>query len=279
MKAGAVIRAGIALVLAASAHVLLLHAIRPPSPPILIAGGAVSFEIGSAASRGGAEAANEPSETQSEHGGAEEEADFEEQVPSEIEARPEPQQPAAEPVASEPELEPRPVQATSVPAVEPTAEQQPEAQARPASETDAEDPRANEAKPDDAASETVDADASRTGAGGDLDAEAENEAAGGRPTEQEGQSNQAGNAASDNYAGEVMRHLSQVRRPRASGPGSAFVRFTIAPSGELESIEISESSGSSRFDRDALRVVERAAPFPEPPIGVNRSFVVEIEGR
>ena len=90
---------------------------------------------------------------------------------------------------------------------------------------------------------------------------------------------QAGNAASSNYAGMVMRHLSRIRRPRASGPGSAFVAFTLDRNGEIVSIEISRGSGSSRFDRDALRVVERAAPFPAPPPGVNRSFTVEIEGR
>ena len=87
-----------------------------------------------------------------------------------------------------------------------------------------------------------------------------------------------GNAASTNYAGLVMQHLSKVRRPRASSPGSAFVSFTIGQRGELEDIRISRSSRSARFDRDALKVVRRAAPFPAPPPGVNRSFSVEIEG-
>ena len=88
----------------------------------------------------------------------------------------------------------------------------------------------------------------------------------------------AGNAASTNYAGEVMRHLSKFKRPNASGPGATRIKFTIGTSGELESIEIFESSGSRRFDRDALKFVERAAPFPPPPPGVNRTFTIEIEG-
>ena len=90
---------------------------------------------------------------------------------------------------------------------------------------------------------------------------------------------QAGNAASDSYAGEVMRHLSRVRRPRASGPGAALVSFTVAPDGSLERVSIAISSGSGRFDRDAVRMIERAAPFPEPPPAVNRDFTIEIEGQ
>lgn len=92
-------------------------------------------------------------------------------------------------------------------------------------------------------------------------------------------SNAAGNAAEMNFAGEVMRHLSRVRRPRASSPGSAFVSFTLTDDGRISESSISQSSGSGRFDRDALTVVNRAAPYPKPPPGVNRTFVVEIEGR
>ena len=87
-----------------------------------------------------------------------------------------------------------------------------------------------------------------------------------------------GNADSSNYAGLVMRHLSQVRRPRASSPGTAHVAFTIGDEGEIKNIRIAKSSRSARFDRDALKVVRRAAPFPPPPHGVNRSFSIEIEG-
>jgi len=90
---------------------------------------------------------------------------------------------------------------------------------------------------------------------------------------------QEGNAISANYAGEVMRHLSRVRRPRARVQGSAFIRFVIGRDGSLDSVEVQQSSGSPRFDRDALRVVERAAPYPPPPESANRVFTVEIEGR
>nr|WP_321360626.1 TonB family protein [uncultured Hyphomonas sp.] len=115
--------------------------------------------------------------------------------------------------------------------------------------------------------------------GNDADAEdgvSDKNTVAGNASDQEGAG--SGRAASTNYAGLVMQHLSKVRRPRASSPGSAFVSFTIGQDGELEDIRIAKSSRSSRFDRDALKVVRRAAPFPVPPPGVNCSFSVEIEG-
>ena len=88
-----------------------------------------------------------------------------------------------------------------------------------------------------------------------------------------------GNAAVSNYAGLVMQHLSKFRRPRAHTTGSALITFTVAASGAIDSIEISEGSGSYRFDRDAVKFIERAAPFPEPPANIDNTFSVEIEGR
>ena len=90
---------------------------------------------------------------------------------------------------------------------------------------------------------------------------------------------QIGNAATANYKGDVLKHLSRQRLPRANGSGSTFVSFTIAYSGDLERIEIAKSSGSRRFDRDAMKVVELAAPYPKPPTHANRDFNIEIEGK
>ncbi len=88
-----------------------------------------------------------------------------------------------------------------------------------------------------------------------------------------------GNAAAGNYPGQVMRHLARVPRPRATARGAALVRFTIAAGGRLASVGLARSSGSGRLDRSALTVVRRAAPFPAPPAGAQRSFSVRIEGR
>ncbi|MEQ8903129.1 MAG: TonB family protein [Roseovarius sp.] len=93
------------------------------------------------------------------------------------------------------------------------------------------------------------------------------------------QSSAQGNAAASNYPGEVMRHLARVPRPRAASRGAALVRFSIGAGGRLASVGIARSSGSSRLDRAALTVVERAAPFPAPPRGAQTSFSVRIEGR
>jgi protein TonB len=110
--------------------------------------------------------------------------------------------------------------------------------------------------------------------------EAETTTAGEAPSDTLNNANSGapGNAAESNYKGLVMQHLSRQRRPRASSPGSAFVEFRISPRGTVKSISISRSSGSSRFDREAIIVVKKAAPYPKPPVGVNTMFTVEIAG-
>lgn len=88
-----------------------------------------------------------------------------------------------------------------------------------------------------------------------------------------------GNATASNYPGEVMRHLARVPRPHAEARGVVMVRFSIAQGGRLASVGVAQSSGSTRLDRAALTVVQRAAPFPAPPNGAQTSFFVKIEGR
>ncbi|WP_208352096.1 energy transducer TonB [Pseudaestuariivita rosea] len=93
-----------------------------------------------------------------------------------------------------------------------------------------------------------------------------------------GRSSQAGNAAATNYPGEVMRQIARVPRPQVGARGEATVRFSIASNGRLQSVSIARSSGSARLDRAALQVIQRAAPFPPPPVGARRSFSLKIEG-
>jgi protein TonB len=87
-----------------------------------------------------------------------------------------------------------------------------------------------------------------------------------------------GNAAASNYPGLVMRHLARVPRPRADTRGAVLVQFSVTEGGRLASVRVARSSGSTRLDRAALTVVERAAPFPAPPAGADRSFSVQIKG-
>ncbi len=88
-----------------------------------------------------------------------------------------------------------------------------------------------------------------------------------------------GNAAESNYKGLVLRHLARRKKPRATSPGSAFVAFTITYDGQIDAIAISRSSGSKRFDREALKLIRRASPFPIPPNNAKTSFTVEIKGK
>ncbi|MFW5641889.1 MAG: TonB family protein, partial [Roseicyclus sp.] len=93
-----------------------------------------------------------------------------------------------------------------------------------------------------------------------------------------GQSASDGRAAAQ-YPQLVNRHLSRLRRPNARFDGMAVVAFTIAANGGLASLSVARSSGNAEFDRLALAHVQRAAPFPPPPGGAQRSYNVTVRGR
>jgi len=57
--------------------------------------------------------------------------------------------------------------------------------------------------------------------------------------------------------------------PGATGQsGTAKVKFVIDRQGKLISRELVETTGSELLDAAALRMIERAEPFPEPPAEV-----------
>lgn len=95
----------------------------------------------------------------------------------------------------------------------------------------------------------------------------------------EGRQQSAGNAKSSNYRGLVMRKLSRARRPKATRGRVARVSFTISTSGGLSRVAVAQGSGSAAYDRKAVQLVKRAAPFPKPPAGVTRDFVVAIKSQ
>lgn len=88
----------------------------------------------------------------------------------------------------------------------------------------------------------------------------------------------SGGQASSSYKAEVWHHLLRYRRPNVVGPGSAFVGFTLGLGGGVTDLSIVRSSGSKRFDGEAMQMVRRAQPFPKPPADVGRAFVFEIKG-
>ncbi|WP_281967495.1 energy transducer TonB family protein [Roseovarius nanhaiticus] len=90
---------------------------------------------------------------------------------------------------------------------------------------------------------------------------------------------QSGTAAASNYPGAVMARISQVRKPRMRQSGAARVSFAIGASGALASASIARSSGHAELDREALRLIQRAAPFPAPPAGAQRRFAIEVAFR
>jgi protein TonB len=89
----------------------------------------------------------------------------------------------------------------------------------------------------------------------------------------------AGTAAASNYPGQVQRRIARQRLPRVRAQGVAQVSFTIAPGGSLASIGLARSSGSAELDREAVNLVRRAAPFPPPPQGAQRSFTIPVRAR
>ncbi|NHK27138.1 TonB family protein [Parvularcula flava] len=267
-----VLALGVALVI----HIALFLVLTMISdgPDIRIEGGAISVTLGAAAPA----AATPPPTDRTPDTGTETSSGTETITPQEN-TTPAPRETAA-PQPSDPDdipaldrMEPEP--AAAPPERDIPASKKPEP--KPSVSDSSSPPRKEDIQNQNAAAE----DSAKTGMGPQPGSDQEVNMSAGAPDSSIEQADNAtpGNAASDNYAGEVMRHLSRFRRPRASGPGSAIIVFTLTGTGEIASIEIEQSSGSPRFDRDALGFVEDAAPFPPPPPDVNRTFTVKIEGR
>ncbi|WP_306051218.1 TonB family protein [Oceaniradius stylonematis] len=90
---------------------------------------------------------------------------------------------------------------------------------------------------------------------------------------------EAGNAAASNYPGRVHAKIRRTRQRAAGGRGTVRVRFSIGGSGGLAGVSVAASSGSAAVDRAAVDHIRRAAPFPAPPPGAQRRFVIPIEIR
>ncbi|MEM9085027.1 MAG: TonB family protein [Pseudomonadota bacterium] len=86
-----------------------------------------------------------------------------------------------------------------------------------------------------------------------------------------------GNAATSNYTGIVTAHIRRNRRSNIAGAGAVILRLGIASNGRIDSVDIYRSSGSTRFDRQAMRMARMAAPYPKPPAGQG-PVLVRIKG-
>lgn len=94
-----------------------------------------------------------------------------------------------------------------------------------------------------------------------------------------GKAKNSGNALASNYPGKVYAKIRRTRQKRAGGRGVAKIRFSISSGGGLASIRVAASSGSGPVDQVALDHIRRAAPFPPPPSGAQRHFVIPVEVR
>lgn len=88
-------------------------------------------------------------------------------------------------------------------------------------------------------------------------------------------------AARDRYRntlwGAIEKHKQYPRIAQMRGwQGEAIVELLLDGSGKLKSKKIIQSSGYDALDKQALDMVEKAAPFPTPPYGSSFSIKVPI---
>ncbi|MCI0468146.1 MAG: TonB family protein [Beijerinckiaceae bacterium] len=58
--------------------------------------------------------------------------------------------------------------------------------------------------------------------------------------------------------------------------GAAAIGFELDTSGFVAAVSLLRSSGEPDLDSEGMELVSRAAPFPPPPPGAKRTFVIEI---
>lgn len=190
--------------------------------------------------------------------------------PTEREPLPEPEpeplpRPETRPVQPQPKPQPVPPSAQPIPEPrpEPAAPSQVPNSPRPsspvsASESDLQPPQEQPSVPSQPGSQSASSQGAQTSA------------------PQSDSADQLGNAEEEDYRGEVLRHLRRASRISGNKGDSAMIAFTVLPSGELENARVSRSSGKKRFDRAALKSIERAAPVPVPPNGQRFEFSVRV---
>lgn len=91
-------------------------------------------------------------------------------------------------------------------------------------------------------------------------------------------------SVSDQYESTIIRHtLKNIRYPRRaqakSQQGEVHLRVNINKSGEVQDIKVLQESSFSSLNREALRSVERANPYPAIPTALgaeNYSVTVPI---
>jgi TonB family protein len=70
------------------------------------------------------------------------------------------------------------------------------------------------------------------------------------------------------------RYPERAVRGRVTGSGA--LRITIASTGDVQRVEVIESTQSTVLDDELLRMVERASPFPDFPAGMSQGDVTLV---
>ena len=76
------------------------------------------------------------------------------------------------------------------------------------------------------------------------------------------------------YQSLVFSQLAKAKdgTHEAAKPATVGVRFSVDETGGLVDVEVAVSSGVADLDAESLAIVRRAAPFPKPPAGAERTF-------
>lgn len=104
-------------------------------------------------------------------------------------------------------------------------------------------------------------------------------AAGGAPPQASGNGN-GGAAEEARYQSQVTRKVRNALRSLRGQAGMVVVGFTVHADGRVSGIGVVQSSGNAAIDQAGIDAVQRAAPFPPFPGGVNRNswpFGVPLE--
>jgi protein TonB len=104
-------------------------------------------------------------------------------------------------------------------------------------------------------------------------------AAGGVPPQASGNGN-GGAAEEARYQSQVTRKVRNALHGLRGQSGLVVVGFTVHADGRVSGIGVVQSSGNAAIDQAGVDAVQRAAPFPPFPGGVNRSswpFGVPLE--
>ena len=101
-----------------------------------------------------------------------------------------------------------------------------------------------------------------------------------------GSSNQVGTnkRLSRSYLARVAAQLNRHKRypktsRRAREEGRVEISLTVYEDGRVDSVRVTKSSGFSELDAEALRMVERASPFPKFSSSMSRRGIRELQFR